>query len=332
MSERLARLLAGVRDLVVHDDVVLSEFSQWRIGGPARAIVAPRAPQAVADCVRLLNDLAVDRIVVGSTSNLLFDSRQHDEVILHVGEAMSDVSIHGGRVTAQAGVPVPTLARLVGAAGLGGIAHAVGVPGTLGGLVLMNGGTQRKGIGSNVVRVAGVDRDGEVVTLTHDECAFSYRRSALQDSGVIVTEVELELEPSDPAALIAEMDEIIASRAARFPLDQPSGGSTFLSSPHLYDSVGPPGKVIESVGLKGARRGGAQISERHANFIVNLGGASSDDVLWLIALARKRVHESTGEWLECEVRYISPEGLSIPAHVAAEDRWTSVGDRSGVGP
>lgn len=331
MRERVARLLAGVPDVTVRNGVALSEFSQWRIGGPVGALVAPRTPTAMAAAVRLLNEAGANRVVVGSTSNLLFDSGRHDEVVLHVGEAMSDVKIHGRRVTAQAGVPVPALARLLGAAGLGGIAHAVGVPGSLGGLVLMNGGTQRKGIGSNVTRVSGVAPDGELVTLNQDECAFSYRRSALQDSGVIVTEVELELEPADPAALMAEMEAIIASRVARFPLDQPSGGSTFLSSPHLYDTVGPPGKVIESVGLKGARRGGAQISERHANFIVNLGGATSDDVLGLIALARKRVHESTGVWLECEVRYIAPGGVSVPAHVAADSRWTSVGDRSGVG-
>ncbi|MDH2443014.1 UDP-N-acetylmuramate dehydrogenase [Amnibacterium sp. CER49] len=332
MTVETARAIARLDDVIVERDLPLSRFTSWRIGGSVRLVAEPRTGVAAAATVATLARSGEPWIAVGGTSNLLFDSAQHDETVLQIGAQMSEVSIDGRRVVAQAGVSVPALARAVGAAGLTGIEHTVGIPGTLGGLVLMNGGSMRRGIGERVVRVTGVDREGELVQLTQEECEFAYRSSALQHLGILITEVELELELGEPAEIADRMDAIVSSRAARFPLDLPSGGSTFLSSPELYESVGPPGRVIELAGLKGVRRGGAMISERHANFIVNIDGASSDDVLWLIALARRAVHRATGHWLECEVRYVSPAGAVVPAHLAADHRWSQrEDDDEGVG-
>jgi UDP-N-acetylmuramate dehydrogenase len=259
--------------------------------------------------------------VIGDASNVLFDSAGFRGVVMRIGRRMSAIDIRDDLVTAQAGVAVPELAWRAGRAGLTGIEHTVGIPGSLGGLVLMNGGSLRQGIGSHVETIVCVDPGGEVVEMTGEDCEFTYRSSKLQGSGLAVVEARLRLTRGDPVESVQTMESILASRAARFPMDVPSCGSTFVSNPAMYESLGTPGHAIEAVGLKGARRGGAQISDLHANFFVNTGGATSDDMLWLIALARNSVRHSTGFDMDCEVRYVAPNGAVGPAHEAALERW-----------
>lgn len=220
----------------------------------------------------------------------------------------------------KAGTSVPLLARTVGEEGLAGIEHTAGIPGTLGGLVVMNGGSQRRGIGTHVVWVRYIERNGEVSIIRQEECEFAYRSSSLQRRGGIVAEVGLRLEPGHAEAISARMDEIVATRRDRFPEDQPNCGSTFLSNPAMYSIVGPPGKAIEEAGLKGKRVGGAQISPVHANFINNVGGATSDDVLELIGSIRQTVFDRTGFAMDAEARYISPDATVASAHEEADRR------------
>lgn len=302
-------------------DVDLAQFSRWRIGGTAAAVVTPRTATEAARVLAAISHFQVPVVVVGETSNLLFDSSGFNGVLVHVGESMSDYRIDGTRVWAQAGVGVPKLARAVASAGLTGIEHVVGIPGTLGGLVLMNGGSQRRGIGENVERIKFADSRGRQIELQHSECGFAYRRSALQRAKVVVLEVVLQLARGSRPSIEAEMDAILSERAAKFPSDLPNCGSTFLSDPEMYSTVGPPGRAIEEAGLKGRRIGGAQVSDKHANFIVNLGGASSDDVLALVDLIRRTVFLRTGYLMDCEVRFVSRAGKVRPAHEAAAERF-----------
>ena len=199
-------------------------------------------------------------------------------------------------------------------AGLAGLEHTIGIPGTIGGLVLMNGGSQRKGIGENVGRVKVVNRQGMILDLTREECAFSYRKSALQGTGTVVVGVELECERQDPRQIRRMMLEDLRERRRKFPRKEPNCGSVFLSTSEMHATVGPPGKIIEDAALKGYRIGGAEVSHQHANFIVNRGGASSRDVLAVIAYIRQVVNNRIGFDLCCEVRYVSPEGVTMPAH------------------
>lgn len=284
-------------------------------------VVEPRDRDEIARVLQAMAERPEPLRVVGSGSNVLFDSNGFFGVIMLIGARLAQMRIDGDRVWAQAGISVPELARAVGQHGLTGIEHTVGIPGTLGGLVLMNGGSQRKGIGSHVERVVCVTLDGAMIELDQEACEFSYRHSRLQSVDAVVAEVTLALEPGDAEVIVLEMDEIVASRSARFPEELPSCGSTFLSNPAMYATVGAPGHAIEAVGLKGIRRGDAQISPQHANFFVNLGSATSDDILWLIALARNTVRQVTGYTMDCEVRYIDPEGEIRPAHEAASERW-----------
>jgi UDP-N-acetylmuramate dehydrogenase len=306
--------------------VDLAKISRWRIGGLASLLVTPTSTEHVRRVFEFLVDRRIPHVIIGETSNLLFDSKGFSGAIVQIGSELAGFKISGNRIRARAGVPVPRLARAAGDAGLSGIEHTVGIPGTLGGLVAMNGGSQRRGIGSNVVLVRCVTGEGELVELTHADCDFRYRYSRLQGLDAIITEVELELSPGDPDAVHREMERVLADRYGKFPSDLPNCGSTFLSNPTMYETVGPPGRVIEQLGFKGRRRGGAEVSTLHANFINNRGNATSDDVLALIAEIRSAVHAETGYLMDCEARHISYDGTVRPAHVAAEIRWPEFAD------
>jgi len=301
-------------------DALLSEVARWKIGGRAAALVEPGSAQEVAAVFRIMAERPEPLFLMGDGSNLLFDSSGFDGIVMRIGQRMAKVQIKDTRVHAQAGIWVPKLARIVGHHALSGIEHAVGIPGTLGGLVLMNGGSRRQGIGSHVMRVHCIDHEGNAFTLDQAACGFRYRHSALQAMPAAIVAAELDLEQGDRQAILRDMVATLQSRRRKFPKNLPNGGSTFLSDPAMYETVGPPGAVIERLGLKGTRRGGAQISPLHANFIVNLGGATSDDVLWLIHLIRQRASDETGFLMDCEVRHVAPDGTVRQAHEAAEER------------
>lgn len=308
-------------DIPYSTNISLASISRWKIGGPAAMLVEPRSANEVAAVMAVLSGRPEPIFVMGDASNVLFDSMGFDGVVIRIGRAMSSMRIEGTRVQAEAGIWVPQFARRVGRAGLTGAEHTVGIPGTLGGLVLMNGGSQRKGIGLNVKRIRFADEIGQIRWIDQVDCGFAYRRSVLQDLRAVVVEVELSFKRAAPKVVLREMIDILASRRFKFPKNQPNCGSTFLSDPALYATMGAPGRVIEIAGLKGLRRGGAQISPLHANFIVNNGNATSEDVLWLIGHIRARVLASTGYLLNCEVRHVAPDGRVRPAHITAEERW-----------
>jgi len=297
-------------------DVSLSGHSSWQIGGPADLLVEPDRADQVAAVIRFASQFGIPLVVIGQGTNLLFDDAGLRGVVLKLGNNFSAITIEENRITAESGAWVPGLARKAMLAGLAGLEHTIGIPGTIGGLVLMNGGSQRKGIGENVRRVEVVSREGRAVVLNREECAFSYRRSALQGTGVVVVRVELECERQDSREIRRLMLDDLRERRRKFPRKEPNCGSVFLSTSEMHASVGPPGKIIERAALKGARIGDAEVSHQHANFIVNHGSASSRDVLALIAHIRQVVNRQIGFNLCCEVRYVSPEGVIMPAHLA----------------
>lgn len=301
-------------------DVSLKKLGRWKIGGPADLVATPQNVEQLSALCKAINVHKLPYQVVGDGSNLLFDDAGYRGIIIHIGSAFShfDVS-NDGLVTAGAGLWVPDFVRKVGSAGFAGNAHAIGIPGRLGGLIVMNGGSQRKGIGDQLLSVTVVEESGEIATLTREECGYSYRTSSLQNRNAIVVEATFQYTPSDPTELRREMLTILGQRQRKFPRKLPNCGSVFLSNPTMYDLVGPPGKAIEQCGLKGKIHGRAQISPLHANFIVNLGGASSKDVLTLIHDIRHTVYKRTNFWMECEVRHLSPTGALRMAHVAADD-------------
>jgi UDP-N-acetylmuramate dehydrogenase len=310
---RLLRELVPLVSGAVRFDEPLWRHCSWQIGGPADALVEPGSAPEAAAVIRFAAARGIPLLVIGQGTNLLFADAGMRGIVLQIGARMSRVAIEGRRILAEGGTWVPQLARLAARAGLAGLEHAIGIPGTLGGLVAMNGGSQRRAIGDNVVRVWIVER-GEEAVLGREECRFGYRRSALQETGAVVLRAELECAPGDPREMRRAMLADLRERRRKFPRKgEPNCGSVFLSTAEMHATVGPPGKIVEEAGLKGVRVGAAEVSPRHANFIVNRGGATAADVLGLISLIRRTVRERIGFDLRCEVRYVSPGGEVMPA-------------------
>lgn len=296
-------------------DEPLAYHNSWKIGGLADLFVEPENTDQIANLLQYVNKNSIPLVTIGQGTNLLFDDSGLRGVVVKIGERMAEVKISGTTVYAGAGVWVPKLSRLTMLAGLSGLEHCIGIPGTIGGLVMMNGGSHRKGIGDSVVKVMVVDRLGYLRQLAQVECDFSYRHSALQGSGSIVVSVELGCHKNACGQIRREMLTDLRERRLKFPRKQPNCGSVFLSTTEMHETVGPPGKIIEATGLKGLRCGQAEVSSQHANFIVNLGGAKATEVLTLIQRIRRAVREQIGFELNCEVRYVSPAGKIFPAHL-----------------
>ncbi|MEM9288984.1 MAG: UDP-N-acetylmuramate dehydrogenase [Pseudomonadota bacterium] len=316
--KRLSCALAAADLGHIECDVSLAECSWYEIGGLADIMVHPHSAQALQRTLAMIKDHGVPMFVMGDGSNVIFDDAGFRGVVVRLGQPVSAMAIDGTRVKAEAGLWVPRFALELARRGLSGLEHIAGIPGTLGGLIVMNGGSQRKGIGTHVTSVTCLDDAGEIRHFNQQDCAFGYRRSALQKSDCVVLSAEFELDLAPPSQIRREMIDILATRRKKFPKHYPNCGSVFLSDPMMYDVIGPPGKAVEEVGLRGLSSGAAQISSIHGNFIVNRGGASARDVLWLIYKMRQTVGEKTGYWMDCEVRFVSQQGAVMPAHQAAD--------------
>lgn len=310
--EQLCELEAGQ----VTANALLSNYCTWKIGGPADVLVEPTGAQELSKVLSFASENGLRYIIIGDGSNVLFSDEGFRGIVIRMGRAMSDVCVDGNKVYAQAGVAVPRLARMVGLAGLSGLEHTSGIPGTLGGLAAMNGGSLRQNIGQVIERVRCLDESGQILELSGADCGFSYRRSIFLEKPWIVTDVVLKLQAGHPKEIYHRMLDILRERRQKYPRRIPNCGSVFKSDTALHERCGPPGWIVEQAGLKGLSIGGAQVSAMHANFILNTGSATAADVLELIGAVRNRVHETHKVWLECEVRYICPDGQIMPAHLA----------------
>lgn len=300
----------------------LHPLSNWKIGGPADLLVDACSEEQIARTILAAREANLPLVVIGDGTNLLFDDSGVRGIVLKIGRRFSGFRIHANRITAQAGVWVPRLARASACNGLSGIEHTIGIPGTIGGLVWMNGGSLRKGIGDHVETVSVINNQGELCVLPRDECGFSYRASHFQTMDAIICGVALRLESGCVREIKSAMLDILRARSRKFPRKMPNCGSVFMSTGTLYDKYGPPGKIIEDLGFKGTRIGDAEVSPVHANFLVNRGRASSAEMLELIRRIRARIHQHCGIWIHCEVRYVAPCGSIGPAHTALTEQGT----------
>ncbi|MER8880680.1 UDP-N-acetylmuramate dehydrogenase [Mesorhizobium sp. M0684] len=320
LKESAADVLENAFPGAVLRDVSLATISRWRIGGRADVIARPRNIEELCHLRAFLAAADIRHVVIGATSNLLFADEGLRAVAVQIGHHFSSVVVSGKEITAGAGAWVPGLARRAMQAGLAGIEHTCGIPGTLGGLVCMNGGSQRRGIGEAITEVTSVDSGGRLLRRDAAGCGFAYRRSAFQGNDEVVVSARLELTPALVRGDIRRrMLAIMGDRRRKFPHHTPNCGSVFVSNPAMYAQYGPPGAVIERLGFKGRRIGGAEVSPQHANFIINSGGARAQDVLGLITGIKTAVHRETGYDMEVEARYVRPDGAMVPADYAAID-------------
>ncbi len=267
-----------------------------KIGGPAELLLQPRGLWKTLRCCEILYENDTPYRILGGGSNLLVDDRGMKGVVVRPDWDPEELVLEGGRVEAPAGMALSRLVKAAGEAGLAGLEFAAGIPGTVGGAAVMNAGWGGEEI-SGVIRKVWAHRPGcGMVELEPGDCRFGYRASRFQESGEVVLRVDLELSPGDRKEIAEKTREVLRRRKESLPLEYPSAGSVFKNPPGDY-----AGRLIEAVGLKGKRIGDAQISEKHANVIVNLGSARFREAKELIEIARGKIQEDFGVRLELEI-------------------------------
>lgn len=241
--------------------------------------------------------------IIGNGSNLLVRDGGIRGLVLRISGGLNAIRREGDCLLVQAGASLAAVAAFARDEGLSGMAELGGIPGTVGGGVLMNAGAYGAELAQLVTQAEGVSlSDGRRVVYPADQLDFAYRHSALMDAGVVITQATLALTPGDPEAIRARMEECAKARREKQPLTLPSAGSTFKRPEGHFAA-----RLIDDCGLRGLTVGGAQVSEKHAGFIVNIGGATARDMLELMRQVEQRVFEQTGVQLEPEVRILGED-------------------------
>jgi UDP-N-acetylmuramate dehydrogenase len=282
----------------VRASMPLAELTSFRIGGPADLFVAVEDEAELMHAKAAAYRAGIPCFCLGAGTNLLVSDRGMRGLVVRLGDGFAKIKIDDAKVVAGAAAPFGTLVQEVVDRGLAGLEFGEGIPGTVGGGLVMNAGAFGGEIAKVVTLVHVVTESGEALALSKDDVKFAYRRTELP-AHFIITRVDFELARGDRTQLTARVAELHAKRASRQPRGVPNAGSIFKNPPGNF-----AGKLLEGAGLKGTRLGGAAFSDQHANFIVNLGGAQAAEVRALIDMARNKVKEQSGVWLEPEVRLV----------------------------
>ena len=301
MKQITDALAAFARGDQILENEPMARHTTFRVGGPADVLFLPESDEQVLRTLAVARAAGVPAIVIGNGSNLVVRDGGIRGLVIALGEGLSAIERAGNTLAAQAGASLARVAAYAQACGLSGLEFASGIPGTLGGGCAMNAGAYGGQL-SDVLIDARVLLDGEVRTLTTEEMRMGYRTSRPLREGGVVLSARFALTPDDPEAIAARMRELNARRRDKQPLNLPSAGSTF-KRPEGYFA----GALIEQAGLKGRSVGGAQVSEKHAGFIVNTGGATASDILALIRLVQDEVEARSGVRLETEVRVLGED-------------------------
>ena len=300
-QKTLSRLKTEIAGQVRLDEP-MSAHTSFHIGGPADALVIPADTVDIRKILRIAQEEQIPLAVVGNGSNLLVRDKGIRGIVLKLGNALKRWKQKGGTFIFESGVSLAQCCRIIAEAGYSGMEFAVGIPGSLGGAVFMNAGAYDGEMKNCVASVQVMTRSGEIKTLDRDDLQFSYRHSALQGSDDIVLEVTLQVQEGDKAAIQAKMDDFSQRRISKQPLDIPSAGSTFKRPEGRF-----VGQMVEQSGLKGFRIGGAEVSVKHAGFIVNADHATAADVLQLIEFIQRKILENYNVALVPEVLVLGEE-------------------------
>lgn len=277
----------------------MKNHTTFRIGGPADALALPKTPEEVAEVVRFCHEHAQPYYVLGNGSNLLVSDEGYRGLVLQLYRNFNDIQVNGETITVQSGAMLAAVARTAYQTGLTGLEFASGIPGTIGGAVVMNAGAYGGEMKNVLKEVTVLTKEGEVLVIPAKALELGYRTSVIPKNGWIVLGAVLRLKKGDQEQILARMEELKEQRITKQPLDLPSAGSTF-KRPEGYFA----GKLIMDAGLRGFTVGGAQVSEKHCGFVVNRGNATAADVWELICEVKRRVKEMTGVELEPEVKLL----------------------------
>ena len=297
-NELVQTLIQACPGLEIRTEEPMSRHTSFRLGGPVAVMALPQTEQEAAVAVEVAAELGITPFFLGNGSNLLVPDEGAERFLIKTTPGLRQCEVQGNRIVAGSGVTLARLALFAREQGLTGLEFAHGIPGTLGGAVTMNAGAYGGEMAQVVRRVVCLNARGEEEAVT--EFDFAYRHSAFSDGSRMILRVELELQPGDAEAIGSRMEELAQQRQSKQPLEYPSAGSMFKRPVGYFAAA-----LIDQCGLKGFTVGGAQVSEKHAGFVVNRGEATCADVLELVRRVRQRVLEQTGVELEMEVRVLN---------------------------
>lgn len=276
---------------------MLKDYTTFKIGGEAKVLIEISSSAALCEIMSLLEKLNVKYMILGRGSNILFDDKGYNGVILHIGSEYADIGIHENIIRAKSGASLMSVCKAALECGLSGLEFAYGIPGTVGGAVFMNAGAYGGEIKDILASCDVIDREGSIKTVEAKDMDLSYRHSAFQTNGEVILSAVFKLDDTKSKSEIEEkMNDLLGRRKAKQPLEYPSAGSTFKRPTGYF-----AGKLIEDSGLKGYTVGKAAVSDKHSGFVINLGGATFKDVTTLIGDVQDKVLKDSGQFLECEV-------------------------------
>lgn len=278
-------------------DEPMKNHTTFRIGGPARIFAEPESEEQLAAAFRALKELGQEPLVIGRGSNLLVRDEGIEGTVIHLGDDFAEIHGEGDSIYAQAGASLAAVASAALRESLTGMEFAHGIPGSVGGGVMMNAGAYGGELKDIVEAVRYMDREGNILETA--DCRFAYRHSRFEEEPCVILGARFRLEKGEKEAIAARMRELSEKRMASQPLDKPSAGSTFKRPATGYAAA-----MIDQSGLKGFTLGGAQVSEKHAGFVINAGDASFADVTELMSQVQNQVFRRFGVMLEPEVKIV----------------------------
>ena len=303
-GDGVRELLATARELGCDylENEPMRLHTTFKIGGPARVLLFPETEEQITALVQCARANGVRLLTIGNGSNLLVADKGIDAAVLVMDKHFSAVTVKGDTIFAQAGASLMKVCRTALEHSLTGLEFAYGIPGTVGGAVYMNAGAYGGEMKDVLASVDVLTQDLEIKTIPAAELNLGYRYSSIPEKGYIVLGATLQLKKGNIAEIRGRMAELAEQRRAKQPLQYPSAGSTF-KRPEGYFA----GKLVQDAGLKGKTIGGAQVSEKHSGFLINIGGATAQDILDLIAFCQKEVKDKFGVTLETEVKIVGEE-------------------------
>ena len=283
----------------VFTEEAMSQHTTFKIGGPADYFLMPDKGEDVGRVIKICKEKEIPYFILGNGSNLLVGDGGYRGAVIQIYRNMSSVTVEGNEITAQAGALLSAVAAAAKNASLKGFEFAGGIPGTIGGAVVMNAGAYGGEMKDVLTEVTVMNAEGDIFTLPTEELELGYRTSIIKTAGYIVLEAKIRLKEGDPEVIRETMKDLTIRRTTKQPLEYPSAGSTF-KRPEGYFA----GKLIMDSGLAGYQVGGAQVSEKHCGFVINAGDATARDVRTLMDNVRDIVYKKYGVTLEPEVKFL----------------------------
>ena len=283
----------------VEVDALMSKYTTFRIGGPAKYLVSPKTIDEIKDIIKLCKESNSKYYIIGNGSNIIVKDKGYSGLIIKLSKNFSHYKIEDNLIKAMGGILLSQVARIAYDNSLKGLEFASGIPGTLGGAIAMNAGAYGGEMCNSVISAKVLDEDGNVKTLSNKELEFEYRKSKVSKENLIVLEATMELEKGKKEEIQALMEDFAERRRSKQPLEYPSAGSTFKRPEGNY-----AGKLIMDAGLAGYRIGDAQVSKKHCGFVINTGKATANDIITLMEDVKEKVQDKFGIILEAEVKIL----------------------------